>query len=177
MVAIVMPVGAVGQTRLLPRFGPRPLVAAGMLLSAAGMLMFTGVTVDSSYAIDVLPGLLTIGVGLGLIFAPAMDTATRGVDGPDAGVASALVNTGQQVGGSVGTALLSTLAASAAGTYATAHGAAADVAAQAAVHGYTTAFMWAAAVFAVGALISWLLLPSGAPDVAPGAAVEPVFAH
>jgi EmrB/QacA subfamily drug resistance transporter len=177
MVAIVMPVGAVGQTRLLPRFGPRPLVAAGMLLSAAGMLMFTGVTVDSSYAIDVLPGLLTIGVGLGLIFAPAMDTATRGVDGPDAGVASALVNTGQQVGGSVGTALLSTLAASAASTYATAHGAAADVAAQAAVHGYTTAFMWAAAVFAVGALISWLLLPSGAPDVAPGAAVEPVFAH
>jgi EmrB/QacA subfamily drug resistance transporter len=177
MVAIVMPVGAVGQTRLLPRFGPRPLVAAGMLLSAAGMLMFTGVTVDSSYAIDVLPGLLMIGVGLGLIFAPAMDTATRGVDGPDAGVASALVNTGQQVGGSVGTALLSTLAASAASTYATAHGAAADVAAQAAVHGYTTAFMWAAAVFAVGALISWLLLPSGAPDVAPGAAVEPVFAH
>jgi EmrB/QacA subfamily drug resistance transporter len=177
MVAIVMPVGAVGQTRLLPRFGPRPLVAAGMLLSAAGMLMFTGVTVDSSYAIDVLPGLLTIGVGLGLIFAPAMDTETRGVDGPDAGVASALVNTGQQVGGSVGTALLSTLAASAASTYATAHGAAADVAAQAAVHGYTTAFMWAAAVFAVGALISWLLLPSGAPDVAPGAAVEPVFAH
>jgi EmrB/QacA subfamily drug resistance transporter len=177
MVAILMPVGAVGQTRLLPRFGPRPLVAAGMLLSAAGMLTFTGVTVDSSYAIDVLPGLLTVGVGLGLIFAPAMDTATRGVDGPDAGVASALVNTGQQVGGSVGTALLSTLAAGAAGTYAAAHGAAADVAAQAAVHGYTTAFAWAAAVFAVGALTAWLLLPSGAPDIAPDAAVEPVFAH
>jgi EmrB/QacA subfamily drug resistance transporter len=177
MVAIVMPVGAVGQTRLLPRFGPRPLVAAGMLLSAAGMLMFTGVTVDSSYGIAVLPGLLTIGVGLGLIFAPAMDTATRGVDGPDAGVASALVNTGQQVGGSVGTALLSTLAAGAAGSYASAHSAAADVAAQAAVHGYTTAFAWAAAVFAVGALMAWLLLPSGAPDVAPETAVEPVFAH
>jgi EmrB/QacA subfamily drug resistance transporter len=175
MVAIVMPVGAIGQTRLLPRFGPRPLVAAGMLLSAAGMLLFTGVTVDSGYGIDVLPGLLTIGLGLGLIFAPAMDTATRGVDGPDAGVASALVNTGQQVGGSVGTALLSTLAASAAGTYASTHGA--EFGAQAAVHGYTTAFTWAAAVFAVGALISWLLLPSGAPDVAPGTAVEPVFAH
>jgi EmrB/QacA subfamily drug resistance transporter len=177
MVAIVMPVGAIGQTRLLPRFGPRPLVAAGMVLSAAGMLLFTGVTVDSSYALDVLPGLLTIGVGLGLIFAPAMDTATRGVDGPDAGVASALVNTGQQVGGSVGTALLSTLAAGAAGTYATAHRDAADVAAQAAVHGYTTAFTWAAAVFAVGALLAWLLLPSGAPEVSPGTAVEPVFAH
>jgi hypothetical protein len=175
MVAIVMPVGAIGQTRLLPRFGPRPLVTAGMLLSAAGMLMFTGVTVDSSYGIDVLPGLLTIGVGLGLIFAPAMDTATRGVDGPDAGVASALVNTGQQVGGSVGTALLSTLAASATGAYASGHGA--GFAAQAAVHGYTTAFTWAAAVFAAGALMAWLLLPSGAPEVESGAAVESVFAH
>jgi EmrB/QacA subfamily drug resistance transporter len=175
MVAIVMPVGAIGQTRLLPRFGPRPLVAAGMLLSAAGMLMFTGVTVDSSYGIDVLPGLLTIGIGLGLIFAPAMDTATRGVDGPDAGVASALVNTGQQVGGSVGTALLSTLAASATGAYASSHGA--SFAAQAAVQGYTTAFTWAAAIFALGALIAWLLLPSGAPEVESGAAVEPVFAH
>jgi EmrB/QacA subfamily drug resistance transporter len=178
MMAMIMPAGAIGQTRLLPRFGPRPLVAAGMLLSAAAMLMLTGVTVHSSYGTDVLPGLLVVGVGLGLIFAPAMDTATRGVEGSDAGVASALVNTGQQVGGSVGTALLSTLAASAAGTYASARGAAADVAAQAAVHGYTTAFTWAAGVFAVGAVVAWRLLPAGAPDVAPEAAAgEPVFAH
>jgi EmrB/QacA subfamily drug resistance transporter len=177
MVAMIMPAGAIGQTRLLPRFGPRPLVAAGMGLSAAGMLMFTGVTVGSSYATAVLPGLLVIGLGLGLIFAPAMDTATRGVDGPDAGVASALVNTGQQVGGSVGTALLSTLASSAAGAYASTHQAAANVAAHAAVHGYTTAFTWAAAVFAVGALLAWLLLPSGAQDEAPDGALEPVFAH
>src|SRR6185437_999328 len=169
MLAMVMPAGAIGQTRLLPRFGPRPLVAVGMLLSAAAMLMFTGVTVHSSYATDVLPGLLVIGLGLGLIFAPAMDTATRGVDGPDAGVASALVNTGQQVGGSIGTALLSTLAASAAGAYASSHRAA-DIAAQAAVHGYTTAFTWAAAVFAVGALMAWLLLPSEVSEIAPDAA-------
>jgi EmrB/QacA subfamily drug resistance transporter len=177
MMAMIMPAGAIGQTRLLPRFGPRPLVAVGMTLSAAAMLMFTGVTVDSSYATDVLPGLLVMGLGLGLIFAPAMDTATRGVDGPDAGVASALVNTGQQVGGSIGTALLSTLAAGAAGAYASSRRAAAEVAAQAAVHGYTTAFTWAAAVFAVGALIAWVLLPSNAPDLAPEAAGEPVFAH
>jgi EmrB/QacA subfamily drug resistance transporter len=178
MMAMIMPAGAIGQTRLLPRFGPRPLVAAGMLLSAAAMLMLTGVTVHSSYGTDVLPGLLVVGVGLGLIFAPAMDTATRGVEGSDAGVASALVNTGQQVGGSVGTALLSTLAASAAGTYASAHGAAAEIAAQAAVHGYTTAFTWAAGVFAVGAVVAWRLLPAGAQDAAPEAAAgEPVFAH
>jgi EmrB/QacA subfamily drug resistance transporter len=177
MLAMVMPAGAIGQTRLLPRFGPRPVVAAGMVLSASAMLMLTGVTVQSSYGADVLPGLLVIGVGLGLIFAPAMDTATRGVDGPDAGVASALVNTGQQVGGSIGTALLSTLAASAAGTYATAHRGAAEVVAQATVHGYTTAFTWAAAVFAAGAAMAWLLLPSGAPEGAPDAGAEPVFAH
>jgi EmrB/QacA subfamily drug resistance transporter len=177
MVAMIMPAGAIGQTRLLPRFGPRPLVATGMLLSAVGMLLFTGVSVDSSYVTDVLPGLLVMGLGLGLIFAPAMDTATRGVDGPDAGVASALVNTGQQVGGSVGTALLSTLAAGAAGTYASTHRSAADLAAQAAVHGYTTAFTWAAGIFAVGALMAWLLLPSGAPEVASDDAAEPVFAH
>jgi hypothetical protein len=90
-------------------------------------------------------------------------------------VASALVNTGQQIGGSIGTALLSTLAASAASAYASTHRAA-DVAAQAAVHGYTTAFMWAAAVFAVGAVTAWLMLPSGAPDAASDAN-EPVFAH
>jgi EmrB/QacA subfamily drug resistance transporter len=176
MLAMVMPAGTIGQTRLLPRFGPRPLVAAGMLLSAVAMLMLTGVSVHSSYGTDVLPGLLVIGIGLGLIFAPAMDTATRGVSGADAGVASALVNTGQQVGGSIGTALLSTLAAGAADSFASSHRAA-DIAAQAAVHGYTTAFMWAAAVFAAGALMAWLLLPSGAPEAAAGAAAEPVFAH
>jgi EmrB/QacA subfamily drug resistance transporter len=177
MLGVLMPAGAIGQTRLLPRFGPRPLVAAGMLLSATALIMFTGVTVSSSYATHVLPGLLVMGLGLGLIFAPAMDTATRGVAGSDAGVASALVNTGQQVGGSVGTALLSTLAASAAGTFAATHAGAADVAAQAAVEGYTTAFVWAAGVFALGALLSWLLLPSGAVAIEHDPAAEPVFAH
>jgi EmrB/QacA subfamily drug resistance transporter len=175
MMAIIMPVGAIGQTRLLPRFGPRPLVAVGMVLSAAAMLMFARVGVGSSYATDVLPGLLVLGAGLGLVFGTAMDTAVRGVEGADAGVASALVNTGQQVGGSIGTALLSTLAASASGAYASAHRAAADVAAQSAVHGYTAAFTWAAGIFAVGSIAAWLLLPSEAPDVSADA--EPVFAH
>jgi EmrB/QacA subfamily drug resistance transporter len=177
MMAVLMPAGAIGQTRLLPRFGARPLVAGGMLLSATALIMFTGVGVTSSYATEVLPGLLVMGLGLGLIFAPAMDTATRGVEGSDAGVASALVNTGQQVGGSVGTALLSTLAASAAGTYAATHATAADVAAQAAVQGYTTAFVWAAGVFAVGALLSWLLLPGAGEAIERDPAAEPVFAH
>jgi EmrB/QacA subfamily drug resistance transporter len=170
MLAMVMPAGTVGQTRLLPRFGPRPLVAAGMLLSGAALLLLTGVNVGSSYAAEVLPGLLVMGVGLGLIFAPAMDTATRGVAGADAGVASALVNTGQQVGGSIGTALLSTLAASAAGAYA-------GGPAAAAVHGYTTAFTWAAGLFAAGALAAWLLLPRVAPLLEADPAAAPVLAH
>ena len=175
MMAVIMPAGAIGQTRLLPRTGPRPLVAIGMALSAGAMLMLTGVAVGSSYATDVLPGLLVLGLGLGLVFGTAMDAATRGVDGADAGVASALVNTGQQVGGSIGTALLSTLAAGAAGAYASTHQAAADVVAQSAVHGYTTAFTWAAAIFAAGSIAAWLLLPSEAPDLSVDA--EPVFAH
>jgi EmrB/QacA subfamily drug resistance transporter len=176
-VALIMPAGMIGQTRLLPRFGPRPVVAGGMVLSAAAMLLLSGVAVDSSYASDVLPGLLLLGLGLGLVFGPAMDTATRGVEGEDAGVASALVNTGQQIGGSIGTALLSTLAASATGAYASSHQAAADVAAQSAVHGYTVAFTWSAAVFAVGAVMAWFMMPGGAPDVALDADAEPVFAH
>ncbi|MEA2384217.1 MAG: hypothetical protein QOH72_4188 [Solirubrobacteraceae bacterium] len=177
MLAVVIPTGAIGQTRLVPRFGPRPLVTLGMMLAATAMLIFTRVTVDSSYATHVLPGLLVMGLGLGLITAPAMSTATRGVERQDAGVASAMVNTGQQIGGSIGTALLSTLASGAAHSYGSAHRPAADLAAQAAVHGYTTAFAWSAGIFAIGALASLLLLPSGAPEVAPAVDAELVFAH
>jgi hypothetical protein len=88
-----------------------------------------------------------------------------------------MVNTGQQIGGSIGTALLSTLAASAASSYTAAHRPAADLAAQAAVHGYTTAFTWSAAIFALGALASWLLLPNRTPSPAPDTPTEPAFAH
>jgi MFS family permease len=172
-----MPTGAIGQTKLLPRFGAQRLVTLGMLVGAAAMLFFTGVTVDSAYATHVLPGLMAMGLGLGLVMAPAMSTATLGVDRRDAGVASAMVNTGQQIGGSVGTALLSTLASSAAGSFATSHAPTADLAMQAAVHGYTNAFAWSAGIFAIGAVASWLLLPSGAPAVEPDPTGELVFAH
>ena len=124
-----------------------------------------------------LSGLLVMGLGLGLVMAPAMSTATLGVDRRDAGVASAMVNTGQQIGGSIATALLSTLAPSAAHDYGAAHRPAADLIAQAAVHGYTTAFTWSAGIFAVGALASWLLLPSAAPELEPDAPAELAFAH
>jgi hypothetical protein len=99
----------------------------------------------------VLPGLLVMGVGMGNIFAPAIASATSGVDARDTGVASAMVNTMQQVGGSIGTALLSSIFASAVTGYAQSHAPAPQLQ-FAAVHGYTVAFWVAAGIFAFGAL-------------------------
>ena len=104
-----------------------------------------------------------------------MNTATLGVNAGDAGVASALVNTGQQVGGSIGTALLSTLAASAATSFVEGKTPSATLAADAAVQGYTTAFLVAAGIFAAGAVITGLVLRGGTVETAPNA--EPVLAH
>jgi EmrB/QacA subfamily drug resistance transporter len=176
MTFAIMISATTSQTQLIPRVGARPLVGTGLLLGAVGMLLLTGIGVDSSYATHVLPGLIVMGVGLGLVFAPAMSSATLGVDPGDAGVASALVNTMQQIGGSIGTALLSTLAASAT-TAALDTGAAPTKAAvaQAAVHGYTTAFYWSAAIFAVAAVVCTALLRSGVHEPSPVA--EPVLVH
>ncbi|HEY4279937.1 MAG TPA: MFS transporter [Conexibacter sp.] len=159
--------------RLMPRFGHRPLVTIGMGLAAIGMAYLAQLDTSSTYAPDILPALLVMGVGLGLVFAPAMATATFGVAPHDAGVASALVNTMQQVGGSVGTALLSTLSASAVGSYVATHGA--QSASAAAVHGYTVAFWWAAGIFAVGAVAVGFLMRSGVRVA--DASAEPVMAH
>ena len=148
------------QTRVLHRTGAKPLVMTGMLLGLVAMVLLTRLTPDGAYASQVLPALALTGVGMGCIFAPAFSTATLGVDAADAGIASAMVNTSQQVGGSVGTALLSTIFAGAAASYASAHTVASGVASAAAIHGYTTAFEWAAAIFAVGLIVAFTILPS-----------------
>jgi EmrB/QacA subfamily drug resistance transporter len=172
----IAPTVGIVSTRVLPRTGPRPLVPAGLLAAALGMALLTRVGVDTAYASHVLPSLILIGVGFGLTLAPSFATATFGVPARDAGVASAMVNTSQQVGGSIGTALLSTLAVSATTDFVTDRGPAPEVLRQAAVHGYTTAFWWAAGIFAVGALVCGSLLRSdarpamsegGAPEAAP----------
>lgn len=165
------------QTKIMPRTGARPLIGLGLTLGAVGMLLLTGIGVDSSYATHVLPGLIVMGLGMGLVFAPAMSSATLGVEASDAGVASATVNTMQQIGGSIGTALLSTLAASATtDAIATSGGAPTKaIVAQAAVHGYTTAFYWSAAIFAVAAVVCTALLRSGVHE--PSHVGEPVLAH
>ena len=149
------------QTRVLHRTGAKPLVATGMALGVAGMVLFTGLVPAGNYATHVLPGLLVAGLGMGMIFAPCLSTATLGVKPEQAGIASATLNTAQQVGGSVGTALLSTLFASAAASYASTHTPGRNIQQLASIHGYTTAFWWAAGIFAVGLLVALVVLPAG----------------
>ncbi|MFA9271647.1 MAG: MFS transporter [Baekduiaceae bacterium] len=163
-------------TRLLPRFGPRPLITGGMLAIAAALVGLAQLQVDSSYAAHVLPAIIVLGLGMGQVFAPVFNTATLNVAERDAGVASAMVNTMQQVGGAVGTALLSTLAATATTDYVTTNGGPSpDVIAAAEVHGYTTAFWIAAAIIAAGSVVVGLTIRGGAPQVA--AHPAPVAAH
>ncbi len=145
---------------LLPRFGPRTLISTGMVLGAATMSYLTQLTVTSSYVGGVLPALLVMGLGFGLIIAPAINTATSGVRREDSGVASALVNTMQQVGGSIGTAALSTIALTAASSYLIAHHAGPLAPAVAATHGYTVAFAASAALFGLGLVLALVLLPT-----------------
>jgi EmrB/QacA subfamily drug resistance transporter len=176
MIGCIMVSANLATIVLMPRLGPRPLVTSGMLLAAAGLVWLTRIGIHSSYAADVLPPLLIIGTGLGQVIAPSINTGTFGVAASDAGVASASVNTGQQLGGSVGTALLNTIAASAVTSYTAAHitpamltrgGPSPGLKALALVHGYTTGFWWSAAIFACGAVVAGALFRWG-PLTRPG---------
>jgi EmrB/QacA subfamily drug resistance transporter len=175
MSAMIMVTATTATTKLVPRFGPRPLVSTGMVLASIAMALLAQLDIDSTYAAHVLPPLLVMGVGLGLIFAPAMSTATLGVAPSDAGVASAMVNTSQQVGGSIGTAVLSTIFTSAVTGFATSHARSPTLPLEAAMHGYRTAFWCSAAVFLVGAIVCGIVFRSGVPQVA--MAAEPALAH
>ena len=117
MTAAIIVTATSVNIRFLSRVGPRPLLILGMVLGSAAMVLLAQLETDSSYVGHVLPALIVMGVGMGNIFAPAFATATYGVDPRDSGVASAMVNTMQQVGGSIGTALLSSIFASAVSSY------------------------------------------------------------
>ena len=163
-------------TRLLPKVGPKPLVIVGQLLGAVGLLIMWRLHLGSSYGAHVLPALFIMGLGMGLIFASCFNTATAGVEQHDAGVASALVNTGQQVGGALGTALLNTIASTVTASYVVDHAAggrpSSTVIAAASVAGDTRAFLVSAGIFVVAAVLSLLVLPWGAnPTGRPGAQV------
>ncbi|WP_030963034.1 MFS transporter [Streptomyces sp. NRRL S-378] len=182
--------------RLMTRVAPRLLMGPGFLVAAAGMLLLTQLEVGSSYPALILPAQLLLGLGMGTAFMPAMSLSTHGVNPADAGVASAMVNTSQQVGGAIGTALLNTIAASATTAYLTDHaaeaaagGAAAQlVQAQAMVEGYASAIWWAVGILAASAAIALTLINTGRPGAgdpvasgsgsAEGAEVKvPVIAH
>ena len=169
-IVMIMAFAQLSNIILMPRTGPKPLVGIGMLVAAAGMAWLTRIGVHSGYASTVLGPLLVAGAGIGLAMPSAMNTGTFGVAPDDAGVASATLNVGQQIGGSIGTALLNTIATSAAATYVASHLSPAIAAsrqadralqAAAAVHGYTTAFWWTAGLFAAGGIVCGSLLRGG----------------
>ena len=168
--ACIVVSSTLSNIKLLPMLGPRKLIVTGQLIAFVGLVLLTRLRDDSGYTSHVLPSLVIMGLGFGAIFAPAINTATSGVDFRDAGVASAMVNTMQQVGGSVGTALLSTFAARSTMTYLKTHhsGATAAVERAATTHGYDTAFAISASIFLGAAIVSALLIRpfAGAPPVA-----------
>ena len=137
-------------SQFTPRIGVRPVATAGMLLSAAGMFLLTRLPVEGSYAVDVLPSILLTSLGMGAVFMPLTLVATTGLADEDQGLASGLFNTSQQIGGALGLAILSTLAASRTSGF---HGG--DAAAL--VHGFQWAFA-GGAVFVLGGLAIMLAL-------------------
>jgi predicted MFS family arabinose efflux permease len=161
MIGALMVTAQLSTNLLIPRMGPKPVVPLGMGLAAAGMVWLTALNLTSGYASAVLPALIVTGLGLGLILPPAMSVATDRIDPADAGVASAAVNTMQQIGGSIGTALLNTLAASAATGYLAGRRPSPEVLAQAQLHSYSTAYWWSAGFFVAGLLITGVLYRRG----------------
>jgi EmrB/QacA subfamily drug resistance transporter len=194
MIAGVATSSNVSNIVLMPRIGPKPIVSTGLVLAAGGMAWLTRIGPQSGYVSDILGPIIVTGLGFGLVFSTAFNTGTYGVRPQDTGVASASVNTGQQLGGAIGTALLNTIAASATVSYLSGHLAGKPTVALtqlALVHGYTTAFWWCAAIFLGGAIVCGSLMrfgplqgrttqpataPAGAAAVTEAKATAPVTA-
>jgi EmrB/QacA subfamily drug resistance transporter len=151
-------VTAAVTAQLLPRFGPRVLMTVGALLATSAMVWLTQLDLHSSYASAILPAFIVMSVGMGLVFVPLSNTALTGVANHDAGVASALVNTSQQVGGSLGTALLNTIFATATTGYIVSHGSSTLSKAEGAIHGYNVAFTVSAILMAASAVVAFVLI-------------------
>jgi len=183
MIGMLVVAAQLGTNLLVPRFGPKVMVPFGMTVAAVGMVLLTRLDLGSEYVPDILIPLMILGFGMGSTMPAAMQTATLGVDRQFAGVASAMVNTSQQVGGSIGVALLNTLAATAASDYLTSHQpTTAAVAAQAAITSYNTAYWWGAGIFFTGAVIAALLFRRKGQglslhDTPADQNAEPVLAH
>lgn len=172
-VGIILAAGFV--SKLLPRVGPRALMLPGLVMAVVGMLMLTQIDQDSSYWAQIFPAMALMSVGMAGVFIPASSTALVGVGSHDAGVASAVLNTSQQIGGSLGTALLNTLFAGAVTSYFTDHPPTSPEVAQqilpvAFIHGYHVAFFWGAVFLAGALLVSFLFINAHKEDIPADAA-------
>jgi len=161
MVVALALTAQVSNRVLLPKLGPKIIVPVGLACDAVAMFLLHLVGLHSSYVSHVFPYLILLGFGFGLSLAPSFSTGTLGLQPHDAGVGSATLNTSQQVGGSIGTALLNTLAAGAATAFLV--GKVTDVVTlrEAALHSYTTSFLWSSAFFVVGAVVAGLVFERG----------------
>ncbi len=148
---------------LMPRIPARFIMGPGAVVAAVGMVLLSRIGVDSGFVSLVLPAEILIGIGVACVMAPAFNVGTFGVDPREAGVAAAVVNTASQVGASLGTALLNTIAASATAAYLVGRGPSADLVRQALVHGYSAATVWAAAGLVLGGILSALLITQARP--------------
>ena len=169
--------GATVASRFLPRFGPRALMSLGLLMAAVGLTILTTLTMHSSYFVTVLPAEVIISLGMGMSFVAMSSTALIGVHPEDAGVASALVNATQQTGGSMGAALINTIATTATASFLVVHGTSPAALAAGAIHGYTTAFTFSAIVLAVAAASAFVLIRrtrTGAPNAAAEGTIDAV---
>ena len=168
-------ISGAGVSAALSRVGPRLLMSGGLLLAAIGMAMLTRIGVDTSFWTHVLPAEFVISFGLGVVFGPMSNTALVGVADHDAGVASALINTTQQIGGSLGTALLNTIFTSAVASYLLAHQAQAGdpgLVAVATVHSYTIAFWVGAGLIGLASVIALVLIRASKDEVAASGATH-----
>jgi MFS family permease len=166
--------GATAASRFLPRFGPRFVIELGLVLGAIGLGIFTLLGVHSTYVSLVLPAEVIVSFGMGLSFVAMSSTSLIGVAPDDAGVASALVNTTQQTGGSLGAALINTIATGATASYLAVHGSSAKAEIAGSIHGYTTAFTFSAVVLAVAAVGAFLLIRAPKEAVVEQADLEEV---
>jgi MFS family permease len=155
---------AVSQS-LVTRLGIRRVLPVGLALSAAALVLFARLPVDGHYASNLLPGFLLSGVGLALAFVPMSIGGLTGVREADAGIASGLINTTQQIGGAIGVAVATTIATTFTTHYVTGHPGSSALSGAALTHGFQIAFYVLAALALLGALIAaWLVEPTPVQD-------------
>ena len=158
---------AVIAAQLIPRIGPKPLMMTGSAMAAVGLFSLTFISQSSSWLTHVLPGEILLSLGLGWVFVPLSSLALIGVGHHDAGVASAMLNTSQQIGGTLGTSLLSTFFAGAVTSYISGHHAAnpQTLPLLASIHGYHVAFYVGVGLLVAAFLVITLFINAGADDL------------